>query len=202
MTWSKWILGNLSIKAVWAKLYGFSFSSPSHKCGRLELCITSSCLWRALEMPREDVLSLVRDIFSASASRCRPANFIWSEWRIRAHLRDYSSCVLMNWGRCTTSNDEFCERKTTRSTLLDWCPCSCMRLFVHRRLPDHFSTLIPQLSSFQLSVRVKWKSEVLHFRSFSPFKEKGRTLFAVTLLDVCRDDGWNRYVSAKPVVSV
>ncbi|XP_056126266.1 dystrophin-related protein 2 isoform X2 [Rhinichthys klamathensis goyatoka] len=48
-----------------------------------------------------------------------------------------------------------------------------MRLFAHRRLPvHHYSTLIPQLSSFYLSVRVKWKSEVLYFRCFSPFKRK------------------------------
>uniref|UniRef100_A0A8C2D6R6 Dystrophin related protein 2 n=1 Tax=Cyprinus carpio TaxID=7962 RepID=A0A8C2D6R6_CYPCA len=41
------------------------------------------------------------------------------------------------------------------------------------------SPLIPQLSSFHLSVRVKWKSEVLHFVSFSPFKAKaaGRPLW-------------------------
>lgn len=132
---------------------------------------------------RRCVLSLVRAIFSASASRCRPANFIWSEWRIRALLRDYSSCVIMNWGRCTTSNDEFCERKTTRSSLLGWCPCSCMRDYSFIAVCPIITSLSSRSFLFHLSVRVKWKSEVLHFRSFSPFKEKGRTLFAV--LDKC-----------------
>lgn len=139
---------------------------------------------------RRCVASLDRAIFSDSSSRCRPANFIWSEWRICALLRDYLMRYhelrqVQNFKRWIPQAQNYAI-----SPLLGWCPCSCMRLFAHRQLPvHHFSTLIPQLSSFYLSVRVKWKSEVLYFRCFSPFKRKGKTLFSVLHKRV---DCWNR----------
>lgn len=53
--------------------------------------------------------------------------------------------------------------------------------------------------SFRLSVSVKWKSEVLHFRSFSAFGEKV-SLF--TVLDKCRDAFNLDARQIKPVMSV
>ncbi len=137
-------------------------------------------------MPRDDVLSLVRAIFQRGARHdaVQQTSSGVNEEYART-LRNYRSCVIMNWGRAHNLK-RWILRAQNYAIYLARLMCLFMyeRLSVHRRLPDHhFSTLIPQLSSFHRSVRVKWKSEVLHFRSFSPFTEQGRTLFAV--LDMC-----------------
>lgn len=127
---------------------------------------------------RRCVPSLDRAIFSDSSSRWRPANFIRSEWRIRVHLRDYSWCVIMNWGKVQNL-----KRWIPRARNYAVCLPRLMSLFMYEIICSSptarsslLHTLIPQLSSFYLSVRVKWKSEVLHFSCFAPFKRKGKTI--------------------------
>lgn len=137
-------------------------------------------------MPRDDGSPLWFVLFSARA-RHDAVQQTSSGVKEFNHTSGITATAL-SWIKAGAElqNDEFYERWPTRSSLLSWCPCSCMRDYSFiAGCSIITSPLIPQLSSFHLSVRVKWKSEVLHFRSFSPFKEKGRTLFAVTLLDKC-----------------
>ncbi len=178
---------------MWAKLYGFTFSSPSHNV--FVFMKGSGDASRRCSLSGPSYFQRERVTMSSSK--------LHLEWM--KNTRAPPGLQLMRYRELRQAHNlkRWILRAQNYAIYLARLMCLFMyeRLSVHRRLPDHhFSTLIPQLSSFHLSVRVKWKSEVLHFRSFSPFTEQGRTLFAV--LDVCRDDGWNRYVPAKHIVSV
>lgn len=73
-------------------MYGFTYYDLPCECKRHQLVtnlgVSKGLSWDASH--RRTASHSRRSIFNAVASRRRPANFIWSEWRIRARLRDYN----------------------------------------------------------------------------------------------------------------
>lgn len=163
---------------MWAKLYGFTFYSPSHKCERLQLCVTCLRVYEGLWRCLATICPLSGPSYFQRERVTLPSSKLHLEWM--KNTRTPPGLQLMRYHELRQVHNfkRWILRAQNCVIYLARLMSLFMneRLFVHRLLPDHhFSTLIPQLSSFHLSVRVKWKSEVLHFVSFSPFKAKGRT---------------------------